>query len=375
VPIDEPAPPGLRVLLVTKGLDLGGIERIVVDLAVGFAARDVDVEVALVNPTRDRLVPALIDAGITVHELGGTDLIGLGAARRLTRLVRRGEYDVVHAHGPLPAVVARLAGLGARTHVITTAHTEWRSLRRPTRIAWAATARVDDRTLAVSSAVAASLPRRPASRALVIPHGVDLARIRAAADAAMPRRAVDPDEPVTVVTVASHRDVKNYPNLLHALRDALAAGARVRLVAIGDGPGLRAHETLVAELGIADAVEFRPASDDALALIAAADLLVVASDHEGQPLVVAEALALGVPVVATAVGRVPEMIDHAVGRVVPPRNPTMLADALRELADDAALRHRLGAAAGQRPVRCIADVVDDHLAVFRSRSSRLARRR
>ena len=99
----------MRVLLVTKGLDLGGVERVVVDLAIGLSARGVDVEVAVVNSRRDRLAPVLDAAGITVHRLDGSDLIGAGAARRLTRLVNDPRFDVVHVHGPLPTVVARLA--------------------------------------------------------------------------------------------------------------------------------------------------------------------------------------------------------------------------------------------------------------------------
>ena len=101
---------------------------------------------------------------------------------------------------------------------------------------------------------------------------------------------------------------------------------------IGDGPSVNVHTELARSLGIADAVEFMPATEDVLKHIARADLLVVASDYEGQPIVVAEALALGVPVVATAVGRVPELVDASIGRVVPPRDPVALGAALAELA-------------------------------------------
>ena len=107
-----------RVLLVTKGLDLGGIERIVVDLAVGLRRRDLDVEVAVVNPDRNQLQHHLDDAGVPVHSLGGTDRIGIAAARELRRLIRTQAFDVVHAHGPLPAVLCRLSATGptARRH-------------------------------------------------------------------------------------------------------------------------------------------------------------------------------------------------------------------------------------------------------------------
>ncbi len=300
----------MRVLLVTKGLDLGGIERMVVDLALGLSTSGVDVEVAVVNSQRDRLAPALDAAGITLHRLDGTDRIGISATRRLAQLVTDARFDVVHVHGPLPAVVARLATRGRR--LVTTSHTPWRSLRLPTRVTWRATDGLDTASIAVSSAVAASLPARARRRAVVIPHGIDTARIATVLDAAGDRTsAADrPVTAVTVVSVASHRDAKNYPNLLHGVRSAINAGAPIRLVTIGDGPNLGAHIELARTLGLGDVVTFQPSTDDVLTEIAGADILAVASDYEGQPIVVAEALALGLPVVATAVGRVPEMVEH-----------------------------------------------------------------
>lgn len=358
-----PGRPPLRLLLVAKGLDLGGIERVVVDLAVGLRARGVDAEVAVVNSERDRLISTLVDAGVPVHRLGGSDLIGAGAARRLARLVRSGDFDVVHVHGPLPAIVARLGAIGTDVTVITTSHTPWNSLRQVTRALWRASASLDAAAVAVSGAVEASLPRSTRARCSVIPHGVDPARIAVV----RPRRSgpVAGVRPVTAVTVASHRDVKNYPNLLQAVRHAIDAGADLRLVAIGDGPARDAHVALARSLGLDDIVAFVPSTVDVMDRIATADLLVVASDFEGQPIVVAEALAIGVPVVATAVGRVPELVDMTVGRVVAPRDPAALGAALVELSVDAELRAHLGDAACDRPARTLDDVLDEHVALYR----------
>jgi glycosyltransferase involved in cell wall biosynthesis len=335
-----------RVLLVVKGLDVGGIERIVVDLARGLRRHGADVEVAVVNDRRVALLPALERDGILVHRLGGSDRIGVAAARRLRALVIDPRFDVVHVHGPLVSVVARTAR--ARRPVVTTSHTPWRALHPATRVLWRATAGCDAVTIAVSAAVQASLPTGARRRARVLPHGIDLHAVEAARDAvsSRPEAPADRDEAVALA-VASHRDAKNYPNLLRAMAMARGRGARVRLVSVGEGPLLERHRRLAAEWGVADGVEFRPPGDDVLEWMATADLLVVASDYEGQPLVVMEALALGCPVVATAVGRVPELVGPAVGRVVPPGDSDALATAIAELADDAALRARLSAAAVQ----------------------------
>jgi len=350
-----------RVLLVAKGLDIGGIERIVVDLAVGLARRGAAPEVAVVNDRRDGLMGLLEDERVVVHRLGGTDRIGLVGTGHLARLAAARRFDVVHVHGPLPAVVVRMTP--RHRPVITTSHTIWGGLRAPARIGWRLTASRDAATVAVSAAVAASLPRPVAARTRVIPHGVDPDAITAA-------RAEADDGPthpevVTAVAVASHRDVKNYPNLLRAIRVAQQAGAPVRLVAVGEGPDLERHRSLARQLGLADVVTFVAPTPDALGAIASAAVLVVASDFEGQPLVVSEALALGVPVVATAVGRVPELVGPSVGRVVPPDDPQALGSALAELALDPTLRLTMGAAARHAGLSwTLPDVIDAHLALY-----------
>jgi glycosyltransferase involved in cell wall biosynthesis len=350
-----------RVLLVAKGLDVGGIERIVVDLAVGLATAGSHVEVAVVNDRRDALVPVLAAAGIAVHRLGGTDRVGIGAARRLARLARETSFDVVHAHGPLPAVVVRLA---RPQSAIGTAHTPWSALRPSTRAAVRVTARREACTVAVSAAVQASLPRATARRSIVVPHGVDAGAVEAALGDAS--QALGTDGSVVAIAVASHRDAKNYPNLLRALRHARGRGAPVRLLAVGEGPLLDAHRRLADELGIGDALEWCQPVGNVLPLIAGSDLLVVSSDYEGQPLVVGEALALGVPVVATAVGRVPELVGRDVGRVVTPGDPVALGEAIAELALDEPLRRSMRHAALVHGAgRTIDDVVADHLDLYR----------
>jgi glycosyltransferase involved in cell wall biosynthesis len=106
--------------------------------------------------------------------------------------------------------------------------------------------------------------------------------------------------------------------------------------------------TRAAELGLAGRVEFLGAVAGAEHLWAAAQFGVLASFQEGLPNAVLEAMASGVPVVATAVGGVPELVDDGVtGLVVPPGDPAALAGAIDALAGDAALRVRLGAAARQ----------------------------
>jgi glycosyltransferase involved in cell wall biosynthesis len=318
----------LRIVLVTKGLDIGGLERVVVDLANGLVARGDEVDLAVVNDRRDALVGAL-SPEVRVHRLGGGDRIGWSAARRLRTLVVRGGFDVVHAHGPLPAVLVRIVRGGPR--VVTSEHTPLDRLHPLSRLLWLATARRDAATIAVSDAVRASLPASTRVRTSVVPHGVD---VEAARRVAVARRRERGDAPVVVLMVARHVAVKHHADVLHAVRAVRSTGTPVRLVALGDGPLLPQHRLLARQLGIDDIVEFRAPVGDVFDAMADSDVLVMASEREGQPLVVAEALAAGLPVVATAVGRVPDLVDPTVGRVVPPGDREALARALTEVVCD-----------------------------------------
>lgn len=344
-----------RVLLVAKGLDIGGVERMVVSLAVGLRERGDDIEVAVVNSGRRQLEPELVAAGVPVHWLRGTDHIGVRGALALAGMAGSKRFDIVHVHGPLPASWIRL--IPGSAAIVTTAHTPIGALRRATRWAWIATARRDAATVAVSAVVASSCPGDP----VVIPHAVSAS----VASAAIEQHSVTERHDVEAIAVASHRTAKNYPNLLRAVQMARSAGVPLRLVAVGEGPEFGHNSIVVRHLGLGEVVEFVPPSADVLGRIAAADLLVVSSDYEGQPLVVAEALAVGTPVVATDVGHVAELVGNDVGRVVPTGDPGALAVALIELASNRSLRERLGAAAVRQSARwTLEHVLDAHVELY-----------
>jgi len=349
----------MRVLLVVKGLDLGGAERVVTDLAIHLAERGTEVEVASINSRRHALLPVLQAAGITVHELPGTDHVGLRGLQALRRLVRTGGYDIVHGHGPVPTVLARLL---ARGRSVGTIHSMWPALRRPSR--WAVAALCTDTPLiAVSATARDALPPRLRRTATVIPHGIHLAAV----EDAITHADTQPREHVELLTVASHRREKNYDNLLAAVASARRQGADVRLRAIGEGPRLQAHRDLAHRLGLDDVVTFEPPRPGVLRDIAGTDVFVLASDNEGQPIVLTEALACGRPVIATTVGRAPELVTPEVGILVPTGDPEALATAICALAADPQRRAAMGAAARATAQALSLDHdIDAHLALYRT---------
>lgn len=352
-----------RVLVVVKGLDVGGVERMVVDLAIGLQRAGDEVAVAVINPRRAALRAHLVDEGVAVHDLGGTDRLGRTAVARLRHLIDGLAPDVVHAHGPLAGVAASLAG--RRTGLVVTIHSMWGRLRRPSRVALRVTLPPTAAVIAVSDLVRVSLPKRLAGRAVVIGHGIDPESCRRVVRPHDDRRGCD------VVSVASHRRVKNHRALLRGVAHAITDGHDIHLRVIGDGPLRGSNERFAESLGIADHVTFESARPDVLDCIAAADVFVLSSDAEGQPLVLLEAMAVGTPVIATAVGRAPTLLEHGAGELVAPGDWRGIADRLERLCTEPLRRDELRRAAlvAVAP-HTVARAVEEHRHLYTTLSDR-----
>jgi len=183
-------------------------------------------------------------------------------------------------------------------------------------------------------------------------HGIDLAAVGAQRDRDGVRAelGIAPDE-IVFGTVANFRAQKDYPNLLAAADVLRTRGARVRIVAVGQGPLEEQMRAEHARLGLADRVLLLGERADAVRVMSGCDGFVLASNNEGLPVAVMEALALGLPVVGTAVGGMAEAVDATNGVLVPARDPGALADAMRALAGDPARRATLAEGAARSSTR------------------------
>ena len=343
-----------RVLHLTKGLDAGGTETLLV-----LAARHRDREqfrftVAHLLPDDVALKGDLTAEGVDVSCIGGTPWWDPRWLVRLRRLLRAERIDVIHVHAPLIAAGARLVVRSIshrrRPVMVVTLHNMWESHHLVVRCLDRATWRLDDLRLAVSEAVRRSLPATASQAAVTQLHGIDVETLRATAERTSARRALGVgDDDLVVGTVANLRATKGYPDLIEAARTVVAAEPSARFVAIGQGPQ---HDELEAQrnaAGLGDRVRFLGFRGDAAQLIAGFDVFCLASHHEGLPLALMEALVHGVPVVVTDVGGVGELVtDRREGRLVAAHQPDQLAAALLDLLGDAATRAELGAAAARR---------------------------
>ncbi len=150
------------------------------------------------------------------------------------------------------------------------------------------------------------------------------------------------DDEVLALTVANMRSEKGYDVLLEAARLAVAAGVRVRFVSVGRGP-LEAELAAAVEAGgLAGSFRSLGTRTDTPRLMAGADVFVLPSHQEGLPVALMEAMSAGLPVVATMVGGVPDVVTDGVeGILVPPGRADLLAEAVSLVTRDVALRSRL----------------------------------
>lgn len=188
----------------------------------------------------------------------------------------------------------------------------------------------------------------PESMIRVIHNGVDTDKYRppkVSERATMRRELGLDDADVVMTTIASLKPAKCIDGLLRAVAPLVRGDGNVRVLLAGDGPDAAALWALAANLSIGDRVQFLGMRDDVDTILRASDVLVLPSrmGTETFPNVILEAMATGLPVVATDVGSVHEMVeDGASAFVVPTRDETALHGALARLAGDADLRQKFG---------------------------------
>jgi glycosyltransferase involved in cell wall biosynthesis len=276
-------------------------------------------------------------------ELGLRSVLGSASALRGFR------PDVLHLHDAHAVLIGALAAAFARVPaVVVSRRVDFRinSLRKYT---WAA-----DRIIAISEAVRAVLLDCgvPSELVSVVPSGIDLERFERMPERAACRRELNlaADAPA-VGCVAALTDHKGHRFLLEAWPRVLEAQPAAVLLLAGSGELEAKLRKQSASLGVNGSVRFLGYREDLPQLLAALDVFVLASHLEGLCTSLMDAMAAGLPVVATSAGGIPEVVqDRRTGMLVPPRDPRALAAALVAVLADGALRARFGRA-GREAVR------------------------
>jgi glycosyltransferase involved in cell wall biosynthesis len=352
----------VRVVRIVTRANRGGPLRQLQALVPGLARAGVEGPVWVGEPAAGETDCAdlLRAAGAEVVRVPGLRRAVSPAAdarvwRWMRSRLRRERPDVVHTHLAKAGALGRLAARAA--HVPVVVHT-FHGHHLTARLAARTAARLAERRLARATTAAVCLSesqRRdlverfgvlPPEKAVVVGPGIDVDALRASVDperVARLRAGLVPEGGVLFVWLGRFVDVKDPGGAVSAFLRARAGGTAppLRLAMLGEGP-LRAASMRSAGPSGGSAT-FTGEVDDPQHWIAAADAVVLSSRSEGTPIAAVEAACLGVPVVATAVGGVADVVrDGETGVLVPPPAGEALGVAMRRLALDPALRARLG---------------------------------
>ena len=337
------------IVHVLSSFGVGGQERVALDLAIGQRARGHDVSVLSLAPAPDGpMAEEFAQAGVAVGRVPKRGGLDPTLVPRLARELRRRRADVVHTHNPLPLIygapAARLVGAAAihTKHGVNPGSRGHRLLRR-------ASAGLVHAFVAVSGTTAEQARAQrdvSLSKLHTIPNGIRLDRYAPdpAARAAV-RAELGLGDAWVVGTVGRLDSFKNQVLLVRAMAPILSE--RVRLVVVGDGDARPDVEAAVAALPDARWAVLTGRRMDVPRLVHAFDVFALSSKSEGLPLVVPEAMSAGLPIVTTAVGGLPGVVDEGETGLLVPVDEQALAAALARLERDRDLARAMGARARQ----------------------------
>ena len=273
--------------------------------------------------------------------------IGVRSVTRTARALREFEPHIVHLHDAHAVLIGSLASKLARSPALVASRRVDFRIRSRWKYTWAV-----NRIVAISDAVRSVLIDcgLPAEMISVVHSGVDLSRFEGMPDRESARAALELDpQDLAVGMVAALTDHKGHRFLLEAWPQVIASHPRARLLLAGDGELGDELRAQASALGIDSSVRFLGYVGDVTRLLAALDLFTMSSHLEGLCTSLMDAMAAGLPVVATSAGGIPEVVEgNRTGVLVAPRDAGALAGAVCALLSDSARRMELGRAGRER---------------------------
>ena len=338
----------MKVLQIIHNLELAGAEVLVHDLVLGLNRGGVECSIYVLQSTESRLQRALQGQGVRIYGRGKAPLYSPVQLWRLASHLRAHAYDIVHVHlfpaQMWAAAVVKLAHITAP--LVITEHSTYnyrrRKIYRPVD-RWIytqshAVACVSD---AARDALIQWIPD-VAAKTWTCPNGIDVGVFASARAQTAGKLPVVNDGPI-VLSVGRLMHEKDHGTAIRAISRTVNA----HLFVVGVGPELENHQDLARDLGVSNRVHFLGQRSDVPQLMRTASIFVQSSRFEGFGIAALEAMASGLPVVASRVPGLTELVEGA-GILFEPGNDRELAKHLNELLADPELRARLSNAGQAR---------------------------
>jgi glycosyltransferase involved in cell wall biosynthesis len=339
----------VKVLHLVKVEGVGGAEQHLLTLLPELRRRGIDARVLSLDAGGDaqRFYAALNEQAVPWSRVHcGLD-VSPRLAASVTRAVRRERPRLLHTHMVHGDVYGSVAAKALRLPFVSSRHNDDRYLLGPFRHVDRLLMRGVSRLIPISDSVASFLVRAglPASRMTTIHYGLD--HLPATPSELTPADAGIREDQTLVLAIGRLIEQKDHATLLRGFARVHAEHPETQLAILGWGPLESETRALARELGI-DAALTLPGRMEPRDWLLRADVFAHSSAWEGFGLVLLEAMLAGLPVVATAVSAVPEIVTAETGILVPPGDEQAFGHALGELVSDARLRRRLGAAGRAR---------------------------
>lgn len=338
----------MKILQVIPYFCFGGAETMCENLTYALMQQGHEVTVVSLYGQRTPISERMERVGVKLRYLDKKLGLDVSMVPKLLKIMKQERPDAVHTHLDVikyAVAAARLAGIRRCVHTVHNVadrEAEGRLqkcvngfyFRRGWSVPVALSPQVQQTVVSFYGLKEEQVP--------VIYNGVDLSRCLEKTDYATG---------TTLIHVGRFNEQKNHRGLLQAFRRVLEKHPQCVLRLVGDGELRQETEALAGELGIAEKVQFLGSQSNVYPYLQEADMFLLPSNYEGMPMTIIEAMGTGLPVVASRVGGVPDMITDRVSGMLTSTEPEEVARAVLELVEDPALRKTLGEKAKQESKR------------------------
>lgn len=345
--MSEEMPRVRRVMIVIHSLKIGGAETMVENLAYALKARGHEIKIVSLHCFESIVTQRIIESGIDLVFLGKREGVDLSVWRRLSELIADFRPDVVHSHLPILHYVFPAARIAGVKGVVHTLHSLAKKETKNPILAFI------NRMLYQHHMVIPVALSKEIQRTICVRYGMreeDVPVVHNGINRAVfacDREYRISDRP-NLLHVGRFVPVKNQCLLVEAVSTLVEKHVNVGLTLVGEGPDEESISRLVQRLGIEDYVNIPGPTGDVASYLRCADIFLLVSDYEGISMSLAEAMASGIPIIATPVGGIPDMVKNGESALFVEPNSASIATAIECLCGDEQLRKNIGESAKSR---------------------------